>query len=167
MTKRSLDRYHRRRCRPYLSVVSVTLCGMDHPWRRLRDLPQWDVVWCDLPVGTLGFTDHDTRTIWLQRGQLQAQRRSTLAHELEHVARGPVPAKPVLRAREEAAVEQAAARQLINLEALGEALAWATTPAEVADELWVDEALLLTRLQHLHPAEKAYLKRRLDDQPVA
>lgn len=135
---------------------------MDHPWRRLRGLPHWDVVWCDLPAGVLGATDHEARQILMQRGLLQAQRRSTLCHELEHVERGPLPVDDVLAAREEAAVEQAAARRLISLEALGEALAWSRGLAECADELWVDEGLLEVRLRHLHPAERQYLKRRLE-----
>lgn len=135
---------------------------LDHPWRRLRGLPHWDLVWCDLPVGMLGWTDHAGQRILMQRGQTQAQRRSTLCHELEHIERGVRFHGPVLRAREELFVERAAARRLISIEALGEALAWAHTPAEAADELWVDEPLLMARLRHLHPAERQYLKRRLE-----
>ena len=82
-------------------------------------------------------------------------------HELVHVERGPAPADPHLRAREEATVERETARRLIPLSALAEALSWSLHPAVVADELRVTEAVLTTRLRALHPAELHYLTRRL------
>lgn len=115
-----------------------------------------------LPGGLLGLTDHASRTIRLHSSQSQAERRCTIAHELEHVARGPMPADPVLAVREESAVEQATARALIELGALGEALAWSLDRHEVAEVLWVDVDTLLTRLTHLHPSKRHYLMRRLE-----
>lgn len=50
---------------------------------------------------------------------------------------------------------------LITIRALGDALAWARTRDEAAEELWVDVATLEARLRSLHPAERAYLNRRL------
>ena len=136
----------------------------DHPWRRLRDdYPDWAVQWTRLPDGLLGVTDHARQVIVLDERLLQAERRCTLAHELEHVRRGPTPAEPVLAAREEAAIDLAAARQLIRINDLGEALAWSDHPQEVADELWVDAATLATRLRHLTRAETEALTARLSD----
>lgn len=135
---------------------------MDHPWRRLRALADWSLQWAHLPEGLLGWADHRTNTIALDPCQTQAERRCTIAHELEHVLRGPVPADPWLAAREESAVGQAAARALISIEALGDALAWSLDVHEVADVLWVDVDTLRTRMQHLHPAERAYLRRRTE-----
>ena len=73
-----------------------------------------------------------------------------------------MPADPVLAAREELAIDKAVAWRLIEIKALGEALAWTQSLDEAAEELWVDKATLLTRLRHLHPAERAYLTRRLE-----
>ena len=135
--------------------------SMDHPWRRLREQADWLLCWVLLPGDLMGLTDHRRRTIWMDNRLLQAERRCTIAHELEHVRRGPAPADPVLRAREELAIDRSVARRMISLEALGEALAWTQDLTEAAEELWVDAPTLRTRLAHLHPAERAYLRRRL------
>ena len=137
---------------------------MHHPWRRLRDQhPDWTICWSTESVAVDGYTDWHTKTITLDKTLDQAERRSTLAHELEHVERGPYPAGDWWRAREEAICDQEAARKLISLEALLDALRWALSHAEAADELWVDEDLLTVRLKHLHPSERAWLRARLED----
>lgn len=87
--------------------------------------------------------------------------RCTLAHELIHVERGPVLDEPVLTAREELAVEKETARRLIDVRDLGEAMAESDQLGHVAELLHVDPDTLTVRLTHLHPAERAYLKRRL------
>ena len=46
---------------------------------------------------------------------------------------------------------------------LGEALAESDLLGHVAETLHVDPDMLTVRLAHLHPAERAYLKRRLHD----
>lgn len=129
-----------------------------NPWRRLRALPQIVLTWHD--DGPRGWYDFATQTISLRRGMTQAERRSTLRHELEHHYRGQFLTR--LLEREEQACELAAARDLITITALGEALAWTHNHAEAAEELWIDVDLLEARLRHLHPAERAYLKDRLD-----
>lgn len=142
------------------------LGGMDHPWRRLRALTDWLLGWAELPDGYAGVTDFAHKTIWLDHRLSQASRRSVLAHELEHVERRIVARDPVLRAREEEAVNRAAARRLISIRQLGEALAWTMDLDEVAAECWVDRATLEARLRGLHPAEVHYLKRRLEHHEV-
>lgn len=134
---------------------------MYHPWRHLRTLTRWDLVWATLPVAVLGLVDFRRRRIILEPRQLQAERRSTIAHELVHVERGPAPAGGWWQAREERTVDRVAARRLISLDALAEALAWSSDPHEVAEELWVDVPTLEARLAHLHPAERHALRRRL------
>ena len=134
---------------------------MDHPWRRLRDRPDWLLEWDMLPPGLMGSTCHRRRVITLDLRLSQAERRCTIAHELEHVERGPMPSDPILAAREEESIERAVARRLVTIRALGDALAWAHTLDEAAEELWVDVATLEARLRSLHPAEHAYLNRRL------
>lgn len=134
-----------------------------HPWRELRHLTHVTLRWAHLPAGVWGLTHHPTATVTLAHGLDQAERRCTVAHELEHVRRGPVPSW--LQQREEAAVDRAVARKLLpSILAVGEALAWAQLRiGEAAEELWVDEATLRARLDSLHPAERAYLRRRLAD----
>ena len=85
-------------------------------------------------------------TIWLDPRQRQAQRRCSLAHELEHLARGHHGCQPPAIERE---VEEAAARVLITLDDLLAALAWTSDPAELAEELSVDAAMLSARLRGL------------------
>lgn len=93
---------------------------------------------------------------------MQAEQRCTIAHEIEHIQRGPTPPDPAIRAREEVAIDRAVARRLIDIDALGEALAWPLDPSEVADDLWVDRQTLEVRVHSLHPSEQVYLKRRLE-----
>jgi hypothetical protein len=134
---------------------------MHHPWRAFRELAHIRLLWAQLPDGLLGLTDFEAGTVTLAHGMNQAERRCTIAHETQHVLRGPVPA--YLRAREEREVDKAAARLLLpDIRELGEALAWAVSVGEAADELWVDEPTLRARLENLHPAERAYLRRRLE-----
>lgn len=133
---------------------------MHHPWRRFRELVDWTLHFAYLPDGILGLTDFGARTVTIAQGLTQAERRCTIAHETEHIHRGPVPA--FYRAREEEAVDCNVARQLIEIRALGDALAWAHNEHEAAEELWVDVATLRARLRHLHPCERHYLRRRLE-----
>lgn len=131
-----------------------------HPWRRLRDLVDVTLYWHD--GHPPGWCRHSTQEVSLQRGMTQAERRSTLTHELVHLERGP--AVRGYGVREEREVDKEAARRLLpDVRAVGEALAWASCLEEAADELWVDLGTLRARLEHLHPAERAYLRRRLAD----
>lgn len=133
---------------------------MYHPWRTLRDhFPEWTLHWRPM-VGRLGITDYENRTITLDPDQDQAQRRSTLAHELQHADRGPVP--HWCQAREERTVDDLAARRLITLDQLAEALVWAYDAHELADELWVDVEMVRVRLANLTEAEGRELEQRLD-----
>ncbi len=138
---------------------------MHDPWHEFGSLSDWALRWASLPKGLLGFTDFSLRTVTLDDRLLQAERRCTVAHEVEHIRLGPLPSDPVLAAREEAAIDRAVARKLIGIGELGDALAWASSLAEAAQELWVDEDTLSVRLRHLHPAEVHYLRRRLQQEP--
>jgi transcriptional regulator with GAF, ATPase, and Fis domain len=138
---------------------------MHDPWHEFRTFSDWALHWARLPADLLGVTDFRARTVTLDSRLLQAERRCTVAHEVEHIRLGPVPADPVLAAREEAAIDRTVARKLIEIDDLGDALAWASSLAEAAQELWVDEDTLTARLRHLHPAEVHYLRRRLQQDP--
>jgi hypothetical protein len=130
-----------------------------HPWRRLRELAHITLLWHD--GGPMGETDFEANTISLRRGMTWAERRTTVLHECLHVERGPV--LQSMYGREELRVEKETARLLLpDVHEIGDALAWAYDLHEAADELRVDVDLLRTRLEHLHPAERGYLKNRIE-----
>ncbi|WP_300680677.1 hypothetical protein [Nocardioides sp.] len=137
-----------------------------NPWRRFAKLVHIELRWHHPEDDeSLGLTDYDAGTISLRTDLDQAQRRSTILHELLHVERGPAADVPVLVAREELRVGREAARLLLpDICKVGDALAWAQNYTEAADELWVDLDTLLDRLDSLHPVELHYLRRRLADQ---
>ena len=131
---------------------------MYHPWCRLRGLDDWLLEWDQLPEGISGEINWPTHTIIIDPRLSQAQRRCTLAHELEHVARGPS-ADP----REETLVEQAAACRLVGIDELADAVRWTGDAAEMAEELWVDADMLAARLAVLTPAQRRVLDAVADD----
>lgn len=118
-----------------------------------RELRGWDVVHARLPIDVKGVCDFQAKRITLDADLLEVEARCTLAHELLHAIRGPVPANPVLAAREERQVERQAARGLIPLGALIEALKWSRLPSEVAEALGVDEDMLGARVDGLEACE--------------
>lgn len=127
---------------------------MFHPWRTLRQMEDWTLEFAHLPAGVLGATDAQARTIYLKPGMTQAQRRSTLAHELEHVA------DPVAL---EHCVDAEAVRKLIPLDRLTEALRWSYDEYEMSRELWVDVPTVRARLAGLTKDEQDEIERALDD----
>ncbi|MFD4294178.1 hypothetical protein ACFWQG_13255 [Rhodococcus sp. NPDC058532] len=137
-----------------------------HPWRHARDHhPAIEIITnCRLPDEEAGFWDGGGR-IFLDRDLTQRSRRSALAHECAHVERGIVPVDAVLEAREERAVDIIAARRLITVELLIDALRWCrgVTGVELADEVWTDQHALNVRLASLTPAERAQITAALAD----
>lgn len=124
-----------------------------HPWRALRGLPHITLRWsAAVARGRI-----DGHTIILHPLLTQAERRSTLAHELVHLERGPAP--PHLAAREELIVEEIAARRLVDLDDLADAIAWHDGHAHdgMAEDLWVDRAILLARIRALNDEERAHI----------
>lgn len=133
---------------------------MYHPWRSFRDhFPDWTLVWAPM-AGDLGLTTWRDKTVTLDPHQDQAQRRSTLAHELVHLERGPF--AEGCREREERTVDDVAARRLITLDQLAGALVWAYDVVELARELWVDVEIVRVRMANLTEDEGRELERRLD-----
>jgi gp43 len=100
-------------------------------------------------IATRGYCDHSRRLIVVNARLSRAEERCTLTHEIIHAERGPVPAHHA--AREERIVDAEAARRLIPLEALLEAVRWACCPAEAAEALGVDVPTLLARIATLTP----------------
>lgn len=137
-----------------MSPTAITVGRVWHPWRALRRLTEVDVHWTtDLPEGVLGATDGSR--IWMDSSQLQAERRCTIAHELEHVARGHT---GCVSEREEVEVRRAAARRLVKMQHLLAVAVWTESLEEAADELWVDVNTLLARLAAMTPEERAQVR---------
>lgn len=119
----------------------------------------WELRWEQLPRGIWGHTDHDQKCIRLALGMDQAERRSTLAHELQHVWRGPDAVGPW----HERQIDKAAARVLIPLRELIDALFWAADDEQLAEHLWVDVLTVQCRLENLTDDETDEINRRLDE----
>ena len=133
---------------------------MAEPWKTLKAMA--DLVLVHAPIAERGRYYHRHRAIVLRGGLTQAERRSTLAHELVHAERGDEPCcSPELDARQERVVEQLAARRLIPLDALVAALMWAQDDHELADELWVDVDTVRSRREGLTLQERVEIEKRL------
>lgn len=128
--------------------------SLPHPWRRLRELAHITLRWHD--GGPRGQCKHSTQEISIRRDLSQAERRSALAHELEHLARGPAIVGHV--ARDEADVTDRTARYLIPFGSLVDALLWANDDHELAEALWVDVYTVRARLAGLTATETALLE---------
>lgn len=133
-----------------------------NPWRHIGDSYPHIIVdtWRELPDRIWGLQAGNH--IWLCRRLDQARRRCTLAHEIIHLERGPVPTDPAGLAREERVVARLAAQRLITTDELVAALAWTRDPHQLADALWVDLPTLYARMAALDPVEVADLEHRLD-----
>lgn len=133
---------------------------MYHPWRDACDREHLNITFERLADGRRGCLRGDRITI--NTGDDQAQRRSTLAHELVHDERRVFPIDRVLRAREELTVERIAARRLIALDHLVDVLRWTRSTGEVAAELWVDVPMLQALGRSLTDAERAWIDEQLE-----
>jgi hypothetical protein len=122
------------------------------------------VEFVDEPTGRRGCIRGNV--ILIDRHQLQVERRCTVAHELVHDERRVFPTNGTLLAREEAAVERTAARRLIELPDLVDALRACSSrhAHDLADHLWVDLPMLEARMNALDPVEVAELEHHLEDQ---
>lgn len=133
-----------------------------HPWDVFSRLTEWKLEWTDhLPQGTWGKTLHAEKRVLVANGLDQAERRCTIAHETQHILRGPVDAQQ--RMREELIIDRRVSRLLVpSVKRIGHALAWHHADHELAaEELWVDEAILEVRLSALTPRERGHLDEQL------
>jgi Zn-dependent peptidase ImmA (M78 family) len=133
------------------------------PWTAVARLQDVLVAFADLPSGR-GWWEPDEKVLLLDRRQSRREMRCTLAHELEHIMRGDCDvstASPILHARQEVAACAAAARRLIPMARLIDALLWSQDEHELAEELNVDLDTLQVRLLTLTPDEHALIDDRL------
>lgn len=133
-----------------------------HPWRRVRDTPEISVKLDDTGEAVSCFNFRKREATVAVDG-LQAARRCDINHEYWHHKRGPLPigSTKADRDAEERTIEILSARELISVYDLGEAMAWTSDMAEVADELWVDLPCLWARLEGLTVEERRYIDERV------
>lgn len=110
----------------------------------------------------MGLTNFRAQTISLRRGMTYEQRRCTILHEVLHIERGPV--LSTLYGREEVRVRKETARLMLpDVRELAQVMVWARTPEEAAWELAVDLGVLYDRIRHLHPSERGFVRRAVED----
>lgn len=102
------------------------------------------------------------RVILLENSASRAVRRSNLAHAIAHIDLEHEATTGVLSSRQELAADKLAARRLIGVRELADAVVWAESFEELAHVLDVDERMLWVRGKYLHPPERHLVSRRLD-----
>lgn len=116
------------------------------------------------PDGISGYYDPDRRTVVIARGLSMQERASTLAHELVHAEVGDATSRAWWSRANAEAVEdcadEIAARNLIMLPDLVDALIDSEDVQDVADALDVDAEMVQVRIDTLTPAERRYVDRR-------
>lgn len=140
--------------------LPVCLC------KRLRKL---GIKWCRavLAEDYDGWYDKTTNTIYTDERLSDARTRTVLAHEIVHAERGDTHTGTAWgELRQERAVDIIAARLLLPLDALADALVNATDEFAVADLLVVDIETVRARLADLTPHETEYIDMRVNQVPA-
>lgn len=134
------------------------------PWADLASRPEINFEWSPL-VGRMGEYLHSHRLIRLRRDLPRRVMRSVLAHELRHADMADeLTVCGRVNLRQEQRADREAARLLIDVRELGEALVVNDGHLSgTAVSLRVSDYLLGIRLASLHPSERHYLRRRLAD----
>jgi hypothetical protein len=136
------------------------------PWATLRGLPHITLAVTRLPAGEAWWLPED-QAIVLDDRLGQAERRCALEHELQHAAsgdrciHGAGPDAGRQHRRRERHTDERAARRLITLDELADALVWCLGPDELAEHLHVDERTVRARVRALSDEEKTYIERRI------
>jgi Zn-dependent peptidase ImmA (M78 family) len=135
------------------------------PWDHVSSLPEVLVAFDRLEHAD-AYWEPDQQVILLDSRLSQAARRSRLAHELAHLDRGDEclngsgDAERLAR-RQERRAEELAARRMIPLDQLADALCWAWHSGEIAEALNVDEALVVSRILTSTDTEKQAIEKRV------
>lgn len=135
------------------------------PWADLAGRSEVLLFWEPLE-GELGYTRGQAIVLDPRQGRRQA--RCSLAHELAHRDRGDLsvdvdatPDGDRLAARHERQADELAARRLITLARLTDALLWSLDEWDLADELRVDIDTVRVRLAMLTDREKDHIESRI------
>ena len=131
------------------------------PWRDLASRAHLELVWNQMGDGLLGLYDHLRQRITLDPRMPRRQMRSVLAHELVHAEHADHRTEcQRINLRQEQLADRKAARRLIDIRDLGEAMiACDNHLSAVAVELRVSDSMLRVRRDHLTRTELLYLRR--------
>lgn len=139
-----------------------------NPWSDLAGRPELTFGVTNLPDGSGdAWWLPDVPGIAMNRGLTRTRRRCALAHELVHAEVGDRPCHdngpdgPRLARRDELFADRVSAERLISLDGLADALAWALSPEEVADELDVTPHVARVRIRNLTDDEKTWIEWRI------
>ena len=128
------------------------------PWSVLAGM---DLLLVRAPIAERGRYYAELQTIVVRSGLLLVEERAVLWHELVHAERGDRGCgEEYFDADQERSVDREAARRAVPFADLLAAGRAATSVVEVADVLKTTEAVLCTRLDTLHPAERSALVRQ-------
>ena len=137
------------------------------PYACLRDEhPEIVMAVTRLPAGRAWWLPQD-QAIVLDDRLTQAERRSALEHELQHVLAGDEHCDPTLcdgsrmARRQERAADRRAAVRLITLDELADALLWCLGYDELAEHLHVDQRTVRARIRNLTDDDKRYIDWRM------
>lgn len=102
------------------------------------------------------------RVILIDKGRTRSERRCDLAHAIAHIELGH---RDRRNDQDEQAARRFHAKLLIDLPDLASGLLFSAGSVDewAAEYLEVDMETLHLRVQHLHPAERAYLRQRLSE----
>lgn len=133
------------------------------PWAELASLPHLILKREPPALGRLGEYVHDRHLIRLHPEMPRRQARSVLCHELRHHEFGDIGTScGKTTAMQERRADANAARLLVDVYDLADAMViHARHASACAVELRVSLDVVQTRVRLLHPAERAYIKRRL------
>lgn len=136
------------------------------PWADLRGREHITFGITHLPAGE-GWWLPQIPAIVLNTGLSRIERRCVLAHELVHAddnttqCAGDGPGTARIARRREANADEIAARRLISMEQLIDALQWALSPEEIAEHLDVTPRLARIRVMTLTDSEKEEIEKLL------
>lgn len=134
------------------------------PWRELRRYPDVVVHRAELDGPHAVWCPRE-RVIVIDARLTRVQARCALAHELEHIASGDRAVRGTggarYTARQERRADEAAARRLISLDDLADALSWALGSDELGEALHVTDHMAFVRCATLTGDEKALIEDRL------
>lgn len=108
------------------------------------------------------------KVILLEDEHSRVSRRCSLAHAVAHIDLGhQATGGGVLGVRQEAAADVLAARRLVAVAAIAQAVLYVESFAELAHEVEVDEHMLGVRIQHMHPSELGYVREVMAAKPLS
>ena len=126
-----------------------------HPWRHARDLD----LTIELVPNLRARGTYSAGLVQIRQGLSQRERRATLAHEIVHYERGDegVACSRWHLQKLERQVHLVAARRLITIEDLADAVISEPDYHCMAHKLWVDDYTFRLRLAHVTDKERAQI----------